>query len=191
MLFFPRRVEHAFDVTIQRSHHAYPSKTSSARHVLQPAIAPALSLPFSGVRFLLWVFGRVRSGVEQGNELAAVRQHNRIVEATLPGQSFSTPTQTESEFKHETGKRSAQKARPRIAPRPATVRGTSARPASESHFAADAASVNRGVRVHVAARSKRARRNVALHCWSRRHVLPTQYIFSVMGALLELEAVHA
>jgi hypothetical protein len=26
------------------------------------------------------------------NQLAAIRQHNRIVEATLPGQSFPTPT---------------------------------------------------------------------------------------------------
>jgi hypothetical protein len=32
-------------------------------------------------------FGRVRRCIEQGNKLAAVRQHNRIVEATLPGQS--------------------------------------------------------------------------------------------------------
>ena len=26
MLFFPRRIEQALDVTIQRSHHAYPGK---------------------------------------------------------------------------------------------------------------------------------------------------------------------
>jgi hypothetical protein len=41
---FPRRVEHAFDVTIQRSHHAYPGEHRLARHVPQPAIAPASGL---------------------------------------------------------------------------------------------------------------------------------------------------
>jgi hypothetical protein len=34
----------------------------------------------------------------------------------------------------------------------------------------------------VAARSKRARRKVALHFWSQKHVLSTQWNFSVLGA---------
>ena len=42
MLFFPRRIEHAFDVTIQRSRHTYSGEHRWRFHVLQPVIAPAL-----------------------------------------------------------------------------------------------------------------------------------------------------
>jgi hypothetical protein len=35
-------------------------------------------LPFGGVRFFLWEFRRVGCCISQGNELAAIRQHNRI-----------------------------------------------------------------------------------------------------------------
>jgi hypothetical protein len=47
-------------------------------------------LPFRRFVFCLWQLGDVGPGVLQGDEPVAVRQHNRIVEATLPGHS-STP----------------------------------------------------------------------------------------------------
>jgi hypothetical protein len=45
--------------------------------------------------FCLWQLGDVGPGVLQGDELPAVRQHNRIVEATLPGQVQTPAADTE------------------------------------------------------------------------------------------------
>ena len=91
------RIEHPPDVAIECPHHA------DARHHRRAVLfsdqdqAFHRCLPFRRFVFCLWQLGDVGPGVLQGDEPVAVRQHNRIVEATLPGHTSAPPWDTRSE----------------------------------------------------------------------------------------------
>jgi hypothetical protein len=94
MLFLAPRIEPPLDVSVQRSHHTDPGHHCRAVLFGDQDQAFHRCLPFRCFVFSLWQLGDVGSGVLQGDELPAVRQHNRIVEATLPGQSSTPPVWT-------------------------------------------------------------------------------------------------
>jgi hypothetical protein len=68
MLVLPRRIEHALDVTIQRSHHAYPGVHRRPIMFSNQHESCHCSLPFFGIVFRLRQFRDVERGVAQGDQ---------------------------------------------------------------------------------------------------------------------------
>lgn len=87
MRILPRCIEHTLNVTIERPHHAYARKHCWPAQFCGQDQGFHRGLPFRGRVFRLWQLGDVGAGVVQGDEPAAVRQRDRIVEEAPPGQS--------------------------------------------------------------------------------------------------------
>ena len=87
MRILPRCIEHALNVTIERPHHADARKHCWPAKLCDQDQGFHRGLPFRGRVFRLWQLGDVGAGVVQGDEPAAVRQRDRIVEEASPGQS--------------------------------------------------------------------------------------------------------
>jgi hypothetical protein len=91
MLVLAGRIEPPLDVAIECPHHADPRHHRRAVLFCDQDQAFHRCLPFRRFMLCFWQLGDVGPGVLQGDELPAVRQHNRIVEATLPGHSSAPP----------------------------------------------------------------------------------------------------
>jgi len=89
MRILPRCIEQTLNVTIERPHHAYARKHCWPAQFCGQDQGFHRGLPFRGRVFRLWQLGDVGAGVVQGDEPAAVRQRDRIVEEASPGQSSS------------------------------------------------------------------------------------------------------
>jgi hypothetical protein len=85
MRLFPLRIELANVVAVQRAHDADPREHHRAAEVGDQDQRLDGGLPFRQSRFLLWQIGYVGRRVLQRQQLPAIRQRDRIIEAGAPG----------------------------------------------------------------------------------------------------------
>jgi hypothetical protein len=84
MLLFPRRIEYALDVPVDRSHDTYPREHRRPVTFCNQHQRCHCSLPFFGIVLCLRQFRDVERGIAEGDQSFAARQHNRIKELLIP-----------------------------------------------------------------------------------------------------------
>ena len=84
MVLFAIGVEHALDVAVQRPHDADPREYRGTARRRDQDQGFHCCLPLRGLVLVLRELGDVVAGVLERDELATVRQRNRIVEPSFP-----------------------------------------------------------------------------------------------------------
>jgi hypothetical protein len=84
MLVFARWVEHAFDVTVQCTHHAYAREHRWSVMLCNQQKSLHRGLPFFGIGFCFEKFGDVLRRVAERDQRFSARQCDRIEKPLIP-----------------------------------------------------------------------------------------------------------
>jgi len=104
-IVLPRRVKHAFHVTIQRPHHSDPRKHRRPVMLCDQKQRFHRGLPFRRIMFCLRQLGDVERGVAEGGQLAPVGKLDWFVELRCPSYGQILTTQQNRDLSVKPGNR--------------------------------------------------------------------------------------